>query len=621
MQSRHALIAAALACAAFSFAFVGLAAAEDGPTLYKQLCASCHDAGLDRAPSRDALQTMGPERVLAALESGPMLSMASGRTGVERRAIAEYVTGKRFAEAFNATPPPKAMCRAMPGDFANPLNGPAWNGWGVNTANTRYQDASMAGITAADVPRLKLKWAFGFPGELSVDAQPTVAGGRVFVGTQSGNVYALSASTGCVHWVFPAAAAVRAAITINRIETGSGPRFAAFIGDRAANVYAVDATTGQLLWTTKVDDFPFARVTGSPVLHNDRLYVGVASGEETAGAVPDYECCRFRGSLVALNAATGKQIWKTYTIEEPRPTTKNKIGTQLWGPSGAPIWSSPAIDVKRNAAYVTTGNNYSGPPTSTSDAFVAFDLDTGKILWSRQMTAADDWNTSCRLPDKINCTNVEAPDFDFASPPILITFANGQRAIVAGQKSGVVHALDPDQDGRILWQERVGKGGINGGVQWGSAADGTNVYVALSDIGRIAIPNSQGTVPDPEAGGGMFALRLDNGQRVWYTPPPPCGPRERCSPAQSAAVSAIPGVAFSGSVDGHIRAYSATSGAVVWDFDTVRMYDTVNGVSGRGGSLNVAGPAISGGTVFVNSGYVQNGMPGNVLLAFSVDGK
>jgi polyvinyl alcohol dehydrogenase (cytochrome) len=237
------------------------------------------------------------------------------------------------------------------------------------------------------------------------------------------------------------------------------------------------------------------------------------------------------------------------------------------------------------------------------------------------MTSADDWNTSCRLPDKINCTNAEAPDFDFAAPPILVTLSNGRRAIVAGQKSGVVHALDPDKEGQILWQERVGKGGINGGVQWGSAADQTNVYVALSDIGRIAIPNSQGTVPDPEAGGGMFALRLDNGQRIWQTPAPPCGPRERCSPAQSAAVSAIPGVAFSGSVDGHLRAYSATTGAIVWDFDTVRKYDTVNGVPGRGGSLNVGGPAISGGMLFVNSGYVQNGMPGNVLLAFSVDGK
>ena len=470
--------------------------------------------------------------------------------------------------------------------------------------------------------RLRLKWAFGFPGELSSDSQPTVAGGRVFVGTQSGTVYSLSAATGCVHWVFQAAAAVRAAISIGRIETSSGPRYAAFIGDRAANVYAVDAATGELLWKTKVDDFPFARVTGAPVFHNGRLYVGVASGEETAGAMADYECCRFRGSLVALNAATGAQIWKTYTIpDEARPTKKNKIGTQLWGPSGAPIWTSPAIDVVRNAVYVTTGNNYSDPATSNSDAFVAFDLDSGKILWSRQVTAADAWNTSCRLPDKINCTEADGPDFDFASPPILVTLANGRRALVAGQKSGVVHAVDPDRNGEILWQERVGKGGINGGVQWGSAADQSNVYVALSDIGRIPVPNSQATVPDPEAGGGMFALRLDNGQRVWYTPPARCDRRERCSPAQSSAVSAIPGVAFSGSVDGHLRAYSAANGAVLWDFDTVRTYETVNGVPARGGSLNVGGPAISGGMLFVNSGYVQNGIPGNVLLGFSVDGK
>jgi polyvinyl alcohol dehydrogenase (cytochrome) len=493
----------------------------------------------------------------------------------------------------------------------------------VNTSNTRYQDAAMAGLTAADIPRLQVKWAFGFPGELSVDSQPTVAGGRVYVGTQSGAVYSLSAATGCVHWMFPAEAAVRAAVTIGRIETAAGPRFAAFIGDRSGNVYAVDAATGSLMWKKRVDDFPFARVTGSPTFHNGRLYVGVASGEETAGAVADYECCKFRGSLVALNAATGAQIWKTYTIEEPKPTTKNKAGTQLWGPSGAPIWSSPAIDVQRNAVYATTGNNYSGPASRNSDAFMAFDLTTGKILWSRQMTAADDWNTSCRLPDQINCTNRDAPDFDFASPPMLVTLANGRRAIVAGQKSGVVHALDPDRNGEVIWQERVGKGGINGGVQWGAAADQSVAYVALSDIGRIPVPNSQATIPDPEAGGGMFAIRLDSGQRVWYTPPPrgTCRVRDRCSPAQSAAVSAIPGVAFSGAVDGHIRAFSAASGEIVWDFDTVKSYETVNGVPGRGGSLNVGGPAISGGMMFVNSGYVQNGTPGNVLLAFSVDGR
>ena len=620
MRSNLRLISTAIGCLALCFFSAGPAAADDGPSLYKQLCASCHDAGLDRAPGREVLQAMSAERVLAALESGAMLSMASNRTGVERRAIAEFVTGKSFAQPLSMTPSPQAMCRAG-GAFPNPLTGPRWNAWGVNTANTRYQDVPGAGFTAADVPRLGLKWAFGLPGELSADGQPTVAGGRVYFGTQSGGVYSLSAATGCIHWFFQAAAAVRAAVSIGRVNTPAGGRYAAYVGDRAGTVYAVDAATGALLWKTKVDDHPFARVTASPTFHNGRLYVGVASGEETAGAMADYQCCRFRGSLVALNAATGAQIWKTYTIaEEPLPRTKSKAGTQLWGPSGAPIWSSPAIDARRNAVYVTTGNNYSAPATSTSDAFVAFDLDSGKMKWSRQVTMSDDWNVSCRL-DGINCSNADAPDFDFASPPILVALPNGRRALVAGQKSGVVHAVDPDREGQILWQERVGKGGINGGVQWGSAADQANVYVALSDIGRIPVPNSPATVPDANTGGGMFALRLDNGQRVWHTPPPPCGTVPRCSPAQSAAVSAIPGVAFSGSVDGHVRAYSTTNGAIVWDFDTVRTYDTVNGVPGRGGSLNVAGPAISGGTLFVNSGYVSNGMPGNVLLAFSVDGK
>jgi polyvinyl alcohol dehydrogenase (cytochrome) len=604
------------------FLFAGPLSAEDGANLYKQICARCHDAGIDRAPNREVLRTMSPERVLAALEAGPMISMTSGRTAVERRAIAEFVTGKGFGRALVTTPSPQSMCSARTGDFINPLAGFFWNGWGANTSNTRYQDRAMAGFTAAEVPRLKLKWAFGFPGDLAADAQPTMAGGRVFVGSQSGNVYALDAATGCVHWFFPAGASVRAAVSIGRIEANSESRDAAFIGDRAGTVYAVEAATGKLLWKTKADDHPLARVTGSPVFHQGRLYVPVASGEEAAGAPSDYECCRFRGSLVALNSATGEQIWKAYTIgEAARPLRKNKIGTQMWGPSGAPIWASPAIDVRRNAVYVTTGDNYSDPATLTSDAFLAFDLDSGKLLWSRQMTTADAWNTACRLDDKTNCPDSNGPDFDFASPPILVTLSSGRRALVAGQKSGVVHAIDPDRDGAILWQTRAGKGGINGGVQWGSAADEANVYVALSDLGRFSIPNSQATEPDPKAGGGMFALRLETGERVWYTPPPPCGERKRCSPAQSAAVTVIPGVVFSGSVDGHLRAFSTTNGSIVWDVDTVGPHRTVNEVPARGGSLNGPGPIIAGGLLLVESGYAANGIPGNVLLAFSRDGK
>ena len=280
----------------------------------------------------------------------------------------------------------------------------------------------------------------------------------------------------------------------------------------------------------------------------------MASGEEASGAVPTYECCKFRGSILALDAATGKQVWKTYTITEtPQPTKKNAVGTQLYGPSGAPVWATPAVDPAKNALYVTTGNNYSDPGSAMSDSFLAMDLDTGRILWHRQMTANDAYTAACRLPDKTNCADSNGPDWDFGASPMLVTLAGGRRLLLAGQKSGIVHALDPDKNGEVVWQTRVGRGGTMGGVQWGTATDGTNIYVANSDIGRIMLTYSNVTDADPKQGGGMFALRLTDGERVWYQPPANCGTRPRCSPAQSAAVTAIPGVAFLDRWTAHAR--------------------------------------------------------------------
>ena len=597
--------------------------AQDGPALYKKSCAVCHDAGVGRAPSRETLHAMTPRQVLAAMESGAMISMAASLTEAERRAIAEFVTEKSLGQDSEMAPSKQAMCGAASGDFRDPLAEPHWLGWGNDLANTRFQDVPASGLAPGQVPRLKLKWAFGFPGDVSLNSQPSIAGGRVYVGSQGAEVYSLSAATGCIHWWFATAAPVRSAVSVGRIETESGPRFAAFFGDSIAVVYAVDASTGALLWKTKVEDYLAARITGSPAFYHGRLYVPVASIEEGSAIQAKYECCSFRGSVVALDGATGKQIWKSYTIAEPaRPTKNNKSGTQLWGPSGAPIWTAPTIDTKRNVLYVTTGDNYSDPPTATSDAFLAMDLDTGKIVWSRQTTSNDAYTVACRLPDTTNCPDSNGPDFDFGSSPILVTLPNGRRALIAGQKSGIVHAIDPDRDGQILWQTRIGKGRIHGGIQWGSAADQSSVYVALSDAGIITIPSTVGTEANPQAGGGMFALSLGKGERIWSSPPPVCGERKRCSPAQSAAVSAIPGVAFSGSVDGHLRAYSAKDGTIIWDYDTAREFTTVNGVSGRGGSMDGPGPAIGGGMIFVNSGYaIWGGMPGNVLLAFSVDGR
>ncbi len=598
-------------------AMSGLLAAQDGAALYRQMCAGCHEGGADRAPSREALGAMTADRVLAALETGPMISVTSRRTAQERRAIAEFVSGKKLG-ALVTKPFLEAMCPAAPARALAPA--PVWSGWGQGVANSHYQ--AQPGINAADVSRLKVKWAFGFPGEIQAFGQVTIDGDRLYLGSNSGMVYSLDAKSGCIHWYFQADSWVRAAIGLGMRSTGSGALLTAYFGDGVANMYAVDAASGTLLWKKKVDDYPVARVTGSPTLYRNVLYVPVASGEEGAGAAPDYQCCKFRGSVVALRAQDGSQIWKAYMIDEPKPTARNKIGTQLWGPSGAPIWSSPTIDEKRNAVYVTTGDNYSDPATRTSDAFVALDLATGKILWSRQTTASDSYNVACRMPDTTNCPSVDGPDLDFSSAPILVNLPGGKRALVAGQKSGVVHAVDPDNQGEVIWQTRIGTGGSMGGVQWGSAADANNVYVALSDIGRVRLTYSQSTDADPKKGGGMFALRLTDGKQMWHTAPGVCGDRPRCSPAQSGAVSAMPGVAFSGSVDGHIRAYSINDGKIVWDFDTEREYKTVNGVAGRGGSLDGAGPAIGGGMVYVNSGYpTGGGTPGNVLLAFWVDGK
>ena len=348
--------------------------------------------------------------------------------------------------------------------------------------------------------------------------------------------------------------------------------------------------------------------------------MATSSAEEGRPVSPGYVCCTFRGSVQALDAATGKQLWKTYTIAEPaklgRPT---KAGTMTMGPSGAGIWSAPTLDPEHNTLYVTTGDNYSEPATATSDAVLGIAMDSGKLLWSKQLFTSDVWNSTCSLANKSSCPDAAGPDFDFGAPAMLLHLAGGRRLLVLAQKSGMLHGVDPDQHGKIVWQARVGQGGTLGGIQWGASTDGNLVYVGLSDIGFGSIGPLARTL-DPARGGGTFAFRADNGERMWMTPAPGCGKRANCSPAQSQAVSSIPGVVFSGSVDGHLRAYAATDGKILWDFDTAHEFTTINGVPAKGGSLDAGGPVMGGGMVFVGSGYGQwGGIPGNVLLVFAAE--
>jgi len=600
---------------------------QDAESIYKTRCASCHEAGVARAPNREGLRRLTPEAIGGALTSGSMREQGQALTLAQIQLLARTLGAAPPTGTSTAT----TACTANESaSIAKPLDQPNWNGWGANLAQHRFQPAAMARLTASDVPRLKLKWAFGFPGVNRAFAQPTVAGGRVFVGSAAAAVYSLNATSGCQYWVFKPDAPVRTAITIG---PASEPgRWIAYFGDQRANAYAVDAQTGALVWKRSVESFPGATITGAPTLAEGTLYVVTSSAEEVLGANPKYECCRFRGSLSALNAATGDVRWKSYTIpEEPKPVRKNAQGVQLWGPSGSGVWSSPAVDLKRGVVYITTGDAYSDPAASTSDAFMAFEIKTGKLLWTRQVTSGDAFNVACGLPEafRVNCPEGKGPDHDFGSSPMLVDLPNGRRALIAGQKSGVVHAVDPDRGGEILWQTRVGKGSALGGVQWGSAYDGRRVYVALSDVipetagTAAAPPTPPGQAPPPNtAGGGLFALDPASGQIVWTTPHPGCGDRPGCSPAQSAAVTAIPGIVFSGGIDGHLRAYSSDKGGIVWDVDTAQPYKTVNGVTANGGSLDGPGPVVVGGMLFVNSGYAfVAGKPGNVLLAFSVDGK
>jgi polyvinyl alcohol dehydrogenase (cytochrome) len=610
-------IAIGLLCAVVRFA---AAQGARGISVFEEHCAVCHAAPSpdSRVPNRDSLRQRTPESILAAMTTGAMVEQARGLTDSQRREVAEYIAGRPVGSSTSGDA--SAMtnrCSASMSDrpLVDPAKMPMWNGWGADLGNSRFQPYAAAGLLPNEVPNLKLKWAFAFPNASSMYGQPSIAGGRVYVGADTGFVYSLDAKTGCVYWSFQAAGGVRTAPSIGPVKNG----YAVYFGDVKANVYAVDARTGKQIWTQRTDTHPIARVTGAPILAEGRLYVPVASLEELAGGNPAYECCTFRGSMIAYDGETGRQIWKTYTIPgEPKRTKKTSRGTQLWGPAGAAIWSAPSVDLKRGLIYAATGDAYTAPAAPTSDAVMAFDLKTGRVMWTKQLTENDAFVVgNCSNTSKTRsetCPPDQGPDFDFGSSPILRTLPDGRDIIVVGQKSGIGWALDPEKKGAVMWQDRIGKGSALGGIEWGSATDGKLVYFANADA-------SWG----PEQAGGLAAVMIGNGERVWFTRPPaiPCkGDRDpNCIQAQPAAVTVIPGVVFSASSNGIMRAYSSADGKIIWEYNAAHEYTTVNGIAGKGGAINGPGPVVAGGMLFMTSGYAAlgGGAPGNVLLAFAVE--
>ncbi|MBF8300418.1 MAG: PQQ-binding-like beta-propeller repeat protein [Acidobacteria bacterium] len=602
-----------IAVLALPLAAADVAAGQTASRVIRQIdqrCANCHgNPGGDRAPdvagapAPATLRQMAPETILQAITSGPMRVHAEGVPDEVKRAMAEYMSGRKLGNpaAGDARNMPN-RCSASPaiGDLSAR---PAWNGWGPDATNARFQ--KTPGLSAVDVPRLTLKWAFGFPGVSSVYGQPTVAAGRVFIGVDTGYVYSLDAATGCVHWSFLAETGVRNAISIGPAfaEASAGEpraraanRHAAYFGDIRANVYGVDAATGELLWKVNADAHPLAAITGAPTLHDGRLYVPVSSREEAAGGSLYYPCCTFRGSIVALDAATGRQIWKTYAIADP-PTRsrKNSAGTQLWTGAGAAIWHAPTIDPRNRAIYVATGDAYTEPAHRNTDAVMAIHMDTGKVLWSVQDFENDAWLVGCAQERTENCPKDLGPDFDFGAPPILHTLPDGRRLLLAGQKSGQVFAHDPDRQGALVWKALLVENVGAAEILFGGAADDQTAYFGLDN-------------------GVLAALAPATGKQKWALPARPQGPRR----GFTAALTAIPGVVFAGGQDGMLSAFASDSGRAVWQFNMLQEFKTVNRVAAKGGSMGAPGPTVAGGLLFVGSGYVGlgNGTPGNVLLVF-----
>lgn len=579
------------------------AAASDGATLYVARCAVCHDHATDRIPPKVLISiTRSAEDVIDTLTLGVMRTQAVGLSAEQIQNLAVYLTGKQ--------PAPRAAADAnrCPGATMPHLSAGDWRSWGRDLASSRFQPEP--GFSAAQVPHLKLRWSFAYPGQAAF-GQPAVVGDLVLTGGTGGRVFALDAQSGCTYWSYEAGALVRTGIVIDEVPASRAAdhqaHLVAWFGDDKGNLHAVDVRDGKRLWMQRLDPHPIARLVGTPQLHAGILYAPVSSFEEVAAADPRYRCCTFRGSLVALDAATGKQRWRSYTVRTPPAAVTTPSGQTLSGPAGGSIFSAPTIDPKRGLIYVGTGDSYTNIVSDSTNAILALKLEDGTRVWTRQVSKNDAWILLCNGKPIGNCPSPLGPDFDFASSPLLIG-SGEQQVLVAGAKSGIVYGFDALHGGKVLWQRVLAAGTPNGAILWAPATDFQRAYIATSEY-------------DPQARkgpGALVALDPASGALLWKTPTPedPCAwGTENCSHALLAGVAVIPGVVFAGAMDGHMRAYDAHDGRIIWDFDTGQTFAAVNGVRAHGGAIDYGGEVIAHGMVFVNSGSMRQ--PGNLLLAFA----
>jgi polyvinyl alcohol dehydrogenase (cytochrome) len=576
------------------------------PPTYQQSCGTCHGTqgtvtDGKKAQSISELQEYTPERVYAVLNAASLPAHAGTFTDLQKRQFAEFLSGRPMNSAAGDSQSMTNKCPSNP-RLTNPANAPSWNGWGAGIQNARFQSATNSGLTVQQVPNLKLKWAFGVPNATEMYSQPTVASGRVFFGSDAAWLYSLDAKTGCIYWSFAADAGIRATPVLAPIRGQGSTEYAVYFTDVLTRVYAVDAQTGKLLWKVKAGEHPRAKSSNGVTVADNKVFVGFSSMETTTGAVATYECCSFRGHVAALDAVSGKKLWTTFVIaEEPKPRGKNAQGVTLYGPSGGSVWNVPTVDSKRKRVYVGTGNAYTAPAAVGTDSVIAFDMDNGKIVWQHQEVMGDAFINNCPATSRggDNCPDTLGPDWDFGGASMILHTLANGRDILVAGSKGGL-SIAFDPD-------------KNGAVVWKTnlaerppGAQGLIVFGGAAD-GETAYYglNQNGAV--------VAAVNLGDGSRKWTTAPV-TGAR-----GIAAAMTAIPGVVFSHASDGTLRALSTTDGKILFEYATAREFQTVNEVPARGGAFGQSGSTVVGGMLFVGSGYNGQGSGGNVMLAFGLE--
>lgn len=589
-------------------------AAHPGKAIYEKACGACHNnPQTTRAPALASLRVMNRGSVEYALTIGYMRTQAKNLTAAERGQVTDWLA---LGQPNNTAWLQQAKCKGSAARIDASAK-PAAATWGVDLKNTRMQTAEQSGLKTEDFANLELAWAAAFPQTPTMRSQPVVVGGAVFVvASDAGRMYALDAKTGCAKWQYESPVPLRSSISYGEISKGK-PVIVA--GDATGFVVAIDALTGKQIWRSDIRLHESNRITGTPVIHKGRVYAPLSATEINHAVDETYECCKAQGAIIAIDIKTGKKIWTGRTMDEAQKTQLSRVGTQMWGPSGAPIWNTPAIDEKRNLLYVGTGEQNSIPFVDTTDAIVAFDLDTGARKWVFQATPRDLWHYAC--PRGPNCFGAEqgiTVDHDFGGSVVIAKRADGRDILVSGQKSAAVWALDPDDNGKLIWTNRLSKGGANGGVHWGIATDGKRIFAPMND-------NAQPSAEFPLAGVGLHALNIETGKVLWTAKGQgdcsgdrkeryaACATRFGFSPAPLV----VDGAVIQGSIDGILRVFDAVTGAELWRYDTMRKFDTVNGLPGNGGSIDSSPYVAANGMLYVVSGYARFGeAPGNVLLAF-----